>query len=340
MIDIKKGKKMKHKVAITGVGGGVGQSIIKALQNSEYSLVKIDADPTAAGLYTKGNSYLGEYVKEEKKYIERIIEVCKKEKCKILFPGLDAELFVLSKNKDIIKAETGTEVVVSNPDVINISDDKLLTSKFLQTNNFPYPLILNASEYKNFNYPVIVKIQKGGARSQGCFKINNIKEFDNLLNKIKLDDFIIQEYIEGDEYTCGTVYIDKFYGAIPIKRILRDGDTHKAFVKKNKDMQDFLQNVISTLKPFGACNVQLRVDKNEFKIFEINARCSGTTGIRSLAGFNEPLSICNYLIHGVSPQLDFKEISVLRYWKELVVEADLINEMKKNKEINGGKTSL
>ena len=39
------------KVAVTGVGGGVGQSIIKALQDTPHQLVGIDSDLLGAGLY-------------------------------------------------------------------------------------------------------------------------------------------------------------------------------------------------------------------------------------------------------------------------------------------------
>ena len=39
------------KVAVTGVGGGVGQSIIKALQNEDHQLVGIDGNLLGTGLY-------------------------------------------------------------------------------------------------------------------------------------------------------------------------------------------------------------------------------------------------------------------------------------------------
>ena len=60
-------------------------------------------------------------------------------------------------------------------------------------------------------------------------------------------------------------------------------------------------------------------------IFEINARCSGTTASRALAGFNEPKMICDYIFKGVdNPLFMIKEIVILRYWKELVVSYDKI----------------
>ena len=66
-------------------------------------------------------------------------------------------------------------------------------------------------------------------------------------------------------------------------------------------------------------------------IFDINARCSGTTASRALAGFNEPKMICDYIFKGIgNPHFKIKEIAILRYWKELVVSYNKIEEMKAN----------
>ena len=58
-------------VAVTGVGGGVGQSIIKALQNTVYNVIGIDGEVLGTGLYTTKKSYLGFYANHPK-FIDRI----------------------------------------------------------------------------------------------------------------------------------------------------------------------------------------------------------------------------------------------------------------------------
>ena len=49
------------KVAITGVGGGVGQSIIKSLKDTRHHLVGIDGEVLATGLYCVPSGYVGVY---------------------------------------------------------------------------------------------------------------------------------------------------------------------------------------------------------------------------------------------------------------------------------------
>ena len=318
-------------VAVTGVGGGVGQSIIKALQNTEYNVICIDGEVLGTGLYAAKKSYLGFYANHTK-FIDRIIEICKKEKCKTVFPGLDVELIPLSNNIEKLKANDIIPIV-SDSKVIKIADDKLETAKFLRSNNFPYIKTYRLKDYTfELDFPVVLKPQKGGTRSIGTFIAKDKREFDKYIANIDTNKYVVQEYIQGDEYTCGAVSFESgCIGVILMKRQLRCGDTYKAFVIKDEKLSNFVKSVINVLKPFGACNIQLRVRDNIPYIFEINARCSGTTASRALAGFNEPKMICDYIFKGIdNPPFEIKEIAILRYWKELVVSYDKIDEMKAN----------
>lgn len=318
-------------VAVTGVGGGVGQSIVKALQSTEYNVIGIDSEVLGTGLYATTKSYLGFYANHSN-FIDRIIEICKKEQCKVVFPGLDIELIPLSNNIEKLTAN-GVFPIVSNPNVIKISDDKLETSEFLRSNNFPYLKTYRLKDYSfELDFPVVLKPQKGGARSIGTFVAKDMREFDKYILDIDINNYVVQEYIQSDEYTCGTVSFENgCIGVIVMRRQLRAGDTYKAFVVKNEEISNFVKSVINVLKPFGACNIQLRVRDNIPYIFEINARCSGTTASRALAGFNEPKMICDYIFKGIdNPHFEINEIAILRYWRELVVGYDKIEEMESN----------
>ena len=112
-------------VAVTAVGGVIGQSIIKALQNTDYSAVGINSEVFGAGLYATKKSYIGLNANDPQ-FIDRLIEICNKAQCKIVFSGLDAELIHLSMNKNRLD-KNGVFPVVSNPEVVEICGDKLKT---------------------------------------------------------------------------------------------------------------------------------------------------------------------------------------------------------------------
>jgi carbamoyl-phosphate synthase large subunit len=321
-----------NKIAITGVGGGVCQSIIKSLYNTDYELVGLDGELLGAGLYTVPTSYLIPYART-KNFIPSLLEICEKEKIRILFPGLDMELGALSENAEKFKA-IGTTVIVSDKRVIQISDDKLETFNKLTAIgiNVPHTLTLESFNLSSspFTFPFIIKQQIDGARSKNVFLIKGKEDFEKVLVELmgKNEKYIVQEYIDGDEYTCGSINLDsKCKGVIVMRRRLRDGDTYKCFTEKNEAIEKAVREIMEKIKPFGACNVQLRLKEGIPYVFEINARCSGTTAARTLSGFNEPKMIADYLIKGIEPSFDIKPVTILRYWKELVVENEDINEL-------------
>jgi carbamoyl-phosphate synthase large subunit len=304
-------------IAVTASGGGVGQSIIKSLRGSGYNIIALDSDILAAGLYMVNDYSLIPKAGDDD-YIVKLLDICKSKNINLLFPGMDCELKKLSENRDSF-AQAGTKIVISSPDVVKIADDKYLTNRFIYKLGLPTIKTIRLGaivKIWNLDYPVIMKPKVGGARSRDVYKLNSQ---DDIPDNIDLRDYVLQEYIEGDEYTCGTVTLDgKYKGCIILRRILRDGDTYKAFVEHNTAIENLCEKVCTELKPFGAFNIQLRLKDGIPYVFEFNARCSGTTASRTLAGFNEPKMIADYLLKVEEPSYKIKDITILRYWNEIV----------------------
>ena len=323
-------------IAVTGVGGGVGQNIIKSLENSDYNVVALDADPLAAGLYLSKTAYLIPYANKDN-YIPKLLEICENENISLLFPGLEPELMPLSLNRHLFD-KIGTKVVVSKPEVITICEDIQLTFEHLMKSGVHVPITFLA---ENFNpntgsYPFVLRQRVGGARAKNKFLIRNSFEWEAALKKIKSDisNYIIMEHIDGHEYTCGSVNLNgSCKGVIVMRRILRSGETYKCFTIKNEVIEKEVRKILDAIKPFGACNVEFKLKDGKPYVFEVNARCSGTTAARACSGFNEPKIIADYVLKGIKSEYSFKEQTILRYWTELSVENDLIAELKQQQVI-------
>lgn len=321
-----------EKIAVSGVGGGVGQSVIKALYETNYSLIGLDGEYTAAGLYAVPKAYHIPYARSEQ-FIPRLTEILQQEKCRLLFPGLDAELPKLSAFKDQIQEQSGACVVVSRPEVVEIADNKLLTARFLERSGIPAPRTFALTEIlsgaASLEYPFIIKPMTGGARSKDVHRIDTPQRLEHWHAVPNPGAFVAQEYIEGDEYTCGTVSFEGVcFGTIIMRRLLRDGDTVKCFVEFNPVIDETLRQVLSELQPFGAMNIQMRLKNGTPYIFELNARCSGTTAARALSGFNEPQIVADYLLHDKKPEYQIRKTTIFRYWKELVINENSLEEMQ------------
>lgn len=328
----------KIRIAVSGVGGGVGQSIVKALDDTDYEVIALDGEVLATGLYAVSKAYIIPYASDPS-FVDRVIELCQKEGCKLFFPGLDVELPVLSQAVDRFQ-QAGIQLIVSRPEVVALSDDKLLTYTSLMQYGILVPKTIDMAEYVQGrvdlpDFPFVLKKRIGGARSQDVHRVENQKKLESLTaTGLDLSSFVAQEYIEGEEYTCGSVNLNgECQGVIVMRRTLRDGDTYKCFTVRDNVIETQVKKVMEAIKPFGACNVQLRVKDGQPYIFEINARCSGTTAARALCGFNEPKMIADYLCLHKKPSYTIKEQSVLRYWKELVVDNETVDLLKKNGEL-------
>lgn len=328
-----------RNILVTGVGGGVGQSVLKALQGSPYRVVGVDSEELATGLHAVPRAYKGPYANDPG-FVDRLIEICQTEACGLIFPGHDAELLPLSIHADRLRS-VGVIPVVSSEKVVRTCDDKLATQEFLGALGLPVLETRKLGEVAAFTGPVVLKPQCGGARSRKTYVARSAREFAIYRQLVDPENCVVQEYVDGDEYTCGSITLEgNCSGVIVMRRVLRDGDTYKAFVEYPSPLTSLVQTIVEALQPFGGCNVQLRVRDGIPFVFEINARCSGTTAARALAGFNEPRMIADYLFDGSTPRYTIKEISILRYWKELVVSPARFDDLRKAGNLAGDGTLL
>lgn len=323
----------KINIGITGTGSLIGQAVIKSIRasslNEIISMFGFDYFKDTVGSYwVKKNFVLPDILKvniKEEAWLNELIKSLRSEEIKFLFIGLDFELPLFAKYKDLIESESKCKVIVSNSEVIKIAEDKYLTYKFLKENGFYYPKTWLPEEcnIEEISFPCIVKPRKGN-RSRDVSIVNNQEELNTILPRI--NDPIIQELI-GDmnqEYTCGVICFDgEVKKSIVLGRNLKNGNTETAYYKSGTPIKiyDYIHRIADKLKPFGACNMQLRLDENDGlpKLFEINARHSGTTYIRSLFGFKEVEYILNHLLGLDCGEFILKEGVVKRYNDEMFI---------------------
>ena len=317
------------KILVTGVGGGAGQSILKALRMANVEeVLAFDSSPLAAGLYFGYPGVVG-FEALHPSYADHLLKVAIQNQINLIFPGHDIELKILSNFVDLFR-DNGIQILVSDPRVIDICDDKLKTAQFMESSGFDFPQTQTFHDFEWNGQPVVLKPQFEGARSKDTYVAKDFEEFKKFSKFVNPTNCIVQEYIEGDEYTCGSIFMNNtLLGVISMKRFLRNGDTYKAFSVKSDAINEFVGQVITALKPFGACNVQLRIRNGKPYVFEINPRCSGTTASRALVGFNEPSIILSYLKTNEYKEIYYEEATILRYWQEVKVSNTAILDSPK-----------
>jgi carbamoyl-phosphate synthase large subunit len=336
-------------VLVTSVGGIVAQGIIKSLkyhnnytENKKYvyNIIGTDIIFDSAGLYrTDKFSIISK--PETENFIQSIIDLCIDNSIDLIFVGSDVELFVFSKNKEVIESKTSAKIISNPINVIDICRDKFKTFQFLKINklNFiPSCLVEESDEFiKEYGFPVIVKPCEGFG-SKFLNIVNNKDEMSYSTSVIENYGWkpLIQKYLKNDnrEFTVG-ITIDKkgenIMSSIAIKKILKHGQTYKAIIDKFPEIKEISEKTAKKIKAIGAINIQLRVDEEDNipKIIEINPRLSSTCPMRTVAGVNEPDILSKDMLFNEKIKItDYKSLLCLRYWNETYLDLNNFNEIQ------------
>lgn len=332
-------------VLVLGVGGNIGQGILKALKQSklQYRIIGADNIPLSFGLYTVDKAYVSPNA-EEDSFIDWILDVCKQEGVEAVLSGVESVLTRLSEHAYEIRKQTGAVCIVSSPALLSISNDKISTCRWLKDHGLNFPNYAPSEDIeaveklvKEYGYTLIGK-PRIGKGSHGLIKIDTRSDLTWVSSKI---GYIIEEYLNGPEYTVGC-FCDRdgrVRGSIIMLRELKQGTTYRAMVVDFPEVREEATRIVTALKPMGPCNIQMRLSNEKPVCFEINMRFSGTTPIRARLGFNEvEVAIRNYVLNESIEDFPLiKHGIALRYWNEMYVDPQAYDNLKQLEKLDAPK---
>jgi carbamoyl-phosphate synthase large subunit len=322
------------KALVTGGGAVLGQGIIKALRGStlEAEIIAVDPNPLSSGLYWADRGYRVPMASQPG-YEEAIWGILERERPNVVLVGTDVELAFFAEKRALIEADFGATVVVSDPRVVAIAEDKYETYRFMQRAGFKPPASALPEDPEALSglidqvgFPLVVK-PRIGARSAGVSVVHDATALSRALEGRQA--LVVQECVGSDdnEYTAGVlVFEGKTQASIVLRRDLRDGNTYRAYAGPYAELNAQVQAFGDALAPFGPANFQFRTDPDgTARVFEINARFSGTTPMRAMLGFNEVEMCIRKLLYGTKlEQPKGRPGVILRYLQEMYVPEEQI----------------
>jgi carbamoyl-phosphate synthase large subunit len=295
----------------------------------ELSVLGTDTTELSAALQLCDKRFLVKPITHSN-YIKQLLNIVKTNHVKLLIPTIDTDLLVLAQNKPKF-AELGCFVLVSEPSVVEICQDKRKTHRFLLTNNFETISPQKALARKKISWPCLLKPWDGAA-GKDVILVNNRKELSFFAKRIP--NLICQELIKGTEYTCD-VYVDfgmEIRCIVPRKRIeIRAGEVSKGQVVKNKEITNRVAELAKALKGGpGVITVQCFLQQNgNVRFSEINPRFGGGAPLAIKAGANFPKWILQELI-GKKTNIRFDgfkdNLTMLRYDGEVWLKSPQIEK--------------
>ncbi len=299
------------------------------------NIIAADASELAPALYFADINEVVPRISDNDAYIKAIVDICRNFKVSLVVPTIDTELILLSERKAEIE-ETGAKVLISDEKVTLICREETNTQRFLEEHGFLVPHMLTQNELNNpagLKYPLFIK-PRDGSSSINAFQVHNEEELELYLKLI--DNPIVQEYIEGTEYTIDAFldFDSRLITAVPRVRIAtRSGEIAKGVIKKERSIIEEVKKLMDALKPVGHITVQCKKTRKGIEFIEINPRFGGGAPMSIMAGADSCENLYRLLI---GEELQYNEnyrenITFLRFDQSIMLN----EEMKREYEYEG-----
>lgn len=244
-------------------------------------VVATDASNLGPAIYDADKYYIVPSINDPK-YIDVILDICKKEQITGVLSLIDPELSLLALNERKFN-EIGTTVIGSSYELCEMSLDKMQMYQWLMAHDYKCARswMDKAEFYKAVDngvvsYPVFVKPYRGSA-SISISKVYD-KETVELLFSHE-EDLMIQAFLDGQEIGAD-VYIDMISGEVVSiftkkKMKMRAGETDKAVSFKDDKLFALIEKFVIEAGYRGQIDIDVFNINGEYYISEVNPRFGG-----------------------------------------------------------------
>lgn len=268
---------MAKRVLVTGIGGNVGQGVLRTIrrEHPEVGVIGTDIAEATAGHHFCDAFYQVPYCYKPE-YETALRAACEREAPDLIIPCTDHEAYHIGLLSGL------PPLLASPPEVTGAFLDKYKTFQLFSERGIPFAASRLPSEYGGEFGEVVVKPREGRGSREVHFGPEDPTAFE--------DRFVVQERARGPELTVA-FYVTgdrRVLGPIAFRRRLANGATERCAVTFERgDALAALAGQVAALGIVGPCNIQLIAEEGRLVPFEINCRYSGTVSIRGRFGFRD-----------------------------------------------------
>ena len=249
--------------------------------DQDSRIIATDLSPFAPALYFADEKYLVPRI-DDPTYINRILEICRKEKIDAVATFIDPEIEILAKNRSLF-SEIGVELLVPYERTAALCFDKYKMFMHLLKHKIPTVMTWGTIEefydaYKKneIDFPVFVK-PRTGSGSVGARKVYDSESLEDVMKEDP--SLIIQEFMDCEDLDAD-VYIDTIsHEAVAAfsKRKLetRIGGASKTVSFKDDRLFDFIVTIAKSFKFNGPVDMDFFYKNGQYYLSEINPRFGG-----------------------------------------------------------------
>ena len=254
----------------------------------------------------------------DERYIPFLIDYCQKNAIDIVISLFDIDLLMLARHKKNFE-EVGTKVIVSEPQIVEVCNDKWKTYNFLRDNGFNAPLsflkmdeVIDKIAVGELSYPIVVK-PRYGCGSISVAIAHDEEDLRYLTKKANEDiassylkyesavteeKVIYQECLKGQEY--GADIINDLHGEtqnviVRKKLAMRSGETDIAQLVDEPIIKNTLLRLGNYTKHIANMDCDVFLVDGVPYVLEMNARFGGGYPFSHMGGCNLPKAIVDWV---------------------------------------------
>lgn len=314
-----------YNVLVTGVGAIIGYGIVKSLKKSKYELNIIGTDIYEDAIGQQWcDGFEQAVLASSPNYCEHLKSIIVKHNIDLVIPGIEQDIEQIAKNMHYFE-DLKTKFVINNRELLATANDKWSTDLVLRQHGVSGIPSYIDGDYETIvselGTPFLLKPRRSYA-SKGIMTIHGEDEYYFWKKKLK-DNFMVQKIV-GDsdsEYTVGVFVFSngESHKIVMQRKLSGEGSTAKAKIVNNKELEAFIDELISIFKPVGPTNFQFRYENGVYYLLEINPRISSSTSLRTAFGYNEAEMCIEYYLENKKPtQPEIRLGTAIRYIEDWV----------------------
>ncbi len=327
---------MTRRVLITSIGSGSGLAALQSCRTGggDWRLVGLNSIADAPGMALADRAFLTPPVSDREAYRDRLLDIVRTERPRLVVPGRDGDLPALLPLRDDLARE-GAFLLAGSEAAVAIAGDKYLTANALRPLGVDFvetaaSLAEACTLAGRFGYPLLAKPREGNA-SRGLRLVMSEAELASVFDAP--EPMAVQEYLVPERWGVARESITR-------ERLLTDDDLRPGRIRQEAEITvhvilgragqvlgsmahvaDYIDGLASRIDVLddpealetgtraiaalgargliGPCNIQgRRVAGRGVAFYEVNGRVTGLTGARTALGFREMEAIWRHFVDG------------------------------------------
>lgn len=263
--------------------------VIKAIKNMNVGVIGVDIYPREWIATSKDVDFFHEVprVSASKQYKNKILELCRSYKIKMIIPLTDVEVDYYSNNQEVFESE-GIVVGISKKNIVKFLRNKLKvfeTFRESQINVIPTYTKNAYVEHCNI-YPCVAK-KINGRSSEGLFVFGDANDLD--LSGLRHKKYIFQPLIKGDIITIDILKgSDQEVVSIARRELTRtkNGAGIAVEIIQSEGLQNVIRYFCDNVDFEGCINIEFIKQGSVYYMMDINPRFSAGVVYSNIAGYN------------------------------------------------------